>query len=89
VLIGHLIVGLGEAIPTAVILDTPDFERSSIAGFIDVKSVANVSTDSLPPARINDLRLTPIMENSTMILEWTAVGDDYDSGTGMFGFHSN
>lgn len=68
---------------TIAILDTPSFERFGVAGFMDVQSVADALNDLLPPSRISDLSLIHI-GNDTLILEWTAVGDNFDHGTGMF-----
>ena len=62
---------------------TDAFQRFSLAGFVDVQSVAPPYTDFLPPSRIIDLEVTEASYDSSRIaLEWTAVGDDLDKGNG-------
>lgn len=64
---------------------SPEFLRFSLAGFIDVKSIAPKNQDLLAPSKIVDLQATEISyEYSSIILEWTAVGDDFDHGQGDF-----
>ena len=65
------------------LIPTDKFQRYSLAGYIDVQSVAPEERDMYPPARILDLKVTRTSrENQTITLEWTAVGDDLDKGKG-------
>lgn len=66
-----------------VLSPTGNFERYSPADFIDVKSVAPQGADLYPPARVIDLEVVEVSyERAEAVLEWTAVGDDYDIGNG-------
>ncbi|XP_013401095.2 calcium-activated chloride channel regulator 1-like, partial [Lingula anatina] len=61
------------------------FNRVALSGFFKVTGVPNLtnpSTDIFPPSRIRDLRVVEASHaKSVIILEFTAVGDDYQSGT--------
>jgi len=67
------------------LIPTDEFQRFSLAGgLIDVKSIAPPNKDFHAPSRILDLKVTEASYNESRVtLEWTAVGDDLDSGTGM------
>ena len=43
---------------------------------------STISPDTLPPSRITDLRVQPDKASQKVTFYWTAVGDDYDVGTG-------
>ena len=46
--------------------------------------VPPTGTDELPPGKITDLRVVGTSyEDKTVELEWTATGDDFDSGKGL------
>ena len=75
----------GEPIERREVKLTPtdQFQRFALAGYIDVKSVAPPGRDIYPPSRILDLKVTKALyEDSSITLEWTAVGDDLDEGNG-------
>jgi len=62
---------------------------SHIYPIVPVNSTTNlpetdstISTDTLPPSRITDLRVQPDKATQKVTFSWTAVGDDYDVGTG-------
>ena len=62
-----------------------EFERFSLAGFIDVQSVAPPGSDLHAPSRVIDLKVVEVSHDQGYVrLEWTAVGDDYDVGNGEF-----
>jgi len=61
---------------------------SHIYPIVPVNSTTNlpetdstISTDTLPPSRITDLRVQPDKATQKVTFSWTAVGDDYDVGT--------
>jgi len=61
---------------------TDEFQRFSLAGFIDVQSIAPPNVDRYAPSRVQDLNVTGASyADGTVTLEWTAVGDDLDVGT--------
>ena len=77
----------GEPISVQEVELTPtdEFQRFSSAGYIDVKSIAPPNTDRYAPSRVQDLDVTGASYNDgTVTLEWTAVGDDLNEGTGKF-----
>lgn len=79
------VVEPGEPIAEQDVKLTPadDFQRYSLAGFIEVKSIAPIDTDRFPPSRVTDLEVTGASyDDSSVTLEWTAVGDNLDKGTG-------
>ncbi|XP_077985471.1 calcium-activated chloride channel regulator 1-like [Glandiceps talaboti] len=60
------------------------FSRVLSAGAFDVEGGPDSSSpeDVFPPARIQDLEVEETFyENGTVVLAWTAVGDDFDRGT--------
>ncbi|XP_041350383.1 calcium-activated chloride channel regulator 4-like [Gigantopelta aegis] len=61
-----------------------DFQRVTSAGDFRVYDFPNNQdnvTDEIPPARITDLELMSLNQDTgTVILEWTAVGGDMDRG---------
>lgn len=60
-----------------------EFERYSVAGYIDVASVAPATADFYSPDRVMDLTVVETLySESSVVLEWTAVGDDYNIGNG-------
>lgn len=62
---------------------TDKFQRYSLVGYIDVKSVIPEHKDMYPPERIIDLEITSTsFTNRSVTLEWTSVGDDLDVGKG-------
>ena len=72
--------------PEPVFEEAPSFTRSSSAGSTSVPSLPvgyTTGTDLFAPSKIVDLlaSLTSV-ENLTVVLTWTAPGDDLDSGTG-------
>ncbi|XP_071961369.1 calcium-activated chloride channel regulator 4-like [Antedon mediterranea] len=58
------------------------FVRTASGGVIEVEGYSKQNQDKLSPSRILDLRVlqTSYAEQS-VILQWTAVGDDFDKGT--------
>ncbi|XP_067949142.1 calcium-activated chloride channel regulator 3A-1-like isoform X2 [Watersipora subatra] len=73
----------GDEISTKEVELTPaeQFQRFSLAGFINVTHIAPAGQDRLPPSRIFDLIVAETSyDNQTVTLEWTAVGDDLDEG---------
>ncbi|XP_066577810.1 calcium-activated chloride channel regulator 3A-1 [Amia ocellicauda] len=64
-----------------------DFDQQNHKGLVDFSSsavggtvmVTNVSQDNLPPSRVTDL--TASLINDSILLQWTAPGDDYNVGT--------
>ena len=66
-----------------VLTPTGPFQRYSLAGFIDVQSIAPEYVDFVSPSRIVDLKVIEASyEQSRITQEWTAVGDDQDEGNG-------
>ena len=63
-----------------------EFQRVTSAGdfrVYDLPSNQENLTDEIPPARINDLELLSLNQDTgTVVLEWTAVGGDMDRGQG-------
>lgn len=58
-----------------------EFERFSTAGTLILSQYQNV--DLIPPAQITDLRVKGYsVENRTVTLEWTSVGDNMFDGRG-------
>ncbi|XP_033644316.1 calcium-activated chloride channel regulator 1-like [Asterias rubens] len=59
----------------------PIFKRLVSAGAIRMTGVPPNGTDELPPGKITDLRVVGTSyKDKTVELEWTATGDDFDSG---------
>ncbi|XP_070559943.1 calcium-activated chloride channel regulator 1-like [Ptychodera flava] len=62
-----------------------DFSRIASGGVIQVAdgvTYVQPGTDLLPPARINDLSvLSTSYDDQTIVLQWTATGNDMDQGT--------
>ena len=62
------------------------FSRGTSAGYLIVSSVPPSfvpGQDLFPPNRIQDLQVrSTSVQNLTIVLTWTAPGDDLDSGTG-------
>ena len=58
------------------------FDRSTSGGLFTVMNYAMVAnTDIFPPAKIQDLSLVAMSyDNNTIVLEWTATGEDLDQG---------
>ncbi|KAF6020746.1 hypothetical protein EB796_020902 [Bugula neritina] len=82
-----LTVEPGEPVNSQAVklIPTDEFQRFSLAGLIDVKSVAPPNKDFHAPSRILDLEVTEASyDGSRVTLEWTAVGDDLDSGTASY-----
>ena len=80
----------GDAVARREIELTPadPFQRYSLVGYMDVKSVAPPNADFFPPSKVIDLKVTEASYDSSRItLEWTAVGDDFDEGNGKL-YHS-
>ncbi|CAH1784723.1 unnamed protein product, partial [Owenia fusiformis] len=63
----------------------PHLQRQSSAGAVGVDDLPSAGTEDLdlfPPNKVTDLKVTDFSElDETVTLEWTAPGDDYDSGT--------
>ncbi|XP_033122891.1 calcium-activated chloride channel regulator 2-like [Anneissia japonica] len=58
------------------------FERSASGGAVQVANYIGVTKDRMRPSRIVDLTVTKVSyQNQSVILQWTAVGDDLDKGT--------
>ncbi|XP_050712109.1 calcium-activated chloride channel regulator 1-like isoform X8 [Eriocheir sinensis] len=57
---------------------TGEFTRTTAAGSFNVVELP-VGGDAFPPARVLDLR-TYVRDTTTLTLNWTAPGDDYDTG---------
>lgn len=80
-----MILEPGDPINSATVELTPvqGLQRNSLAGFIDVKTIAPPDADRFPPARVIDLTIVEtIYSNRSTTLTWTAVGDDIDEGRG-------
>ncbi|MBN3320474.1 CLCA4 regulator, partial [Atractosteus spatula] len=55
------------------------FSRTASGGTVTVKGVPAVPRDDFPPGKVTDL--TASVANKTVVLQWTAPGDDYYTGT--------
>ncbi|XP_069044146.1 calcium-activated chloride channel regulator 1-like isoform X2 [Lepisosteus oculatus] len=55
------------------------FSRTASGGTVTVKGVPAVPRDDFPPGKVTDL--TASVVNNTVVLQWTAPGDDYYTGT--------
>ncbi|XP_077985587.1 calcium-activated chloride channel regulator 1-like [Glandiceps talaboti] len=83
-----LINEVSENIENVTTVPAEPFNRAISGGAFDVHGgpklqVENDSQpiDVFPPSRVQDLRVVETFhENSTIVLTWTAVGDDYDRG---------
>nr|XP_054752473.1 calcium-activated chloride channel regulator 1-like [Lytechinus pictus] len=63
------------------------FVRTGSGGVFEVENFVAPIGDELAPSRINDLGvLATSYDESSVTLQWTAVGDDYDQGTGEYIF---
>ncbi|XP_071510784.1 calcium-activated chloride channel regulator 1-like [Diadema antillarum] len=61
------------------------FVRTSSGGVFEVENYAEPVGDTLAPSRITDLAVASASyESSSVTLQWTAVGDDYDQGTASY-----
>ncbi|XP_041457892.1 calcium-activated chloride channel regulator 1-like isoform X1 [Lytechinus variegatus] len=61
------------------------FVRTGSGGVFEVENFVAPIGDELAPSRINDLGvLATSYDESSVTLQWTAVGDDYDQGTASF-----
>ncbi|XP_066577788.1 calcium-activated chloride channel regulator 1 isoform X2 [Amia ocellicauda] len=56
-----------------------DFSRSAMGGTVKVTRVPDVPQDNFPPSRVTDL--TASLLDGSVLLQWTAPGDDYNMGT--------
>lgn len=62
------------------LIPVEDFSRTKSGGAFIVTEVPPAGEDVYPPCRITDFAAA--MENDTVMLSWTAPGDDLDEGTG-------
>ncbi|XP_077985824.1 calcium-activated chloride channel regulator 1-like [Glandiceps talaboti] len=73
-----------EIIEGVTTVPAEPFNRAISGGAFDVDGGPQDDTqpiDVFPPSRVQDLRVVETFhENSTIVLTWTAVGDDYDRG---------
>ncbi|XP_070557745.1 calcium-activated chloride channel regulator 1-like [Ptychodera flava] len=80
-----LVINPGYTQPVNVTeIEADLFSRSASAGAFDVVGVTSETEqdDVFPPSRIHDLNVEQTSyENNTVILAWTAPGNNYDSGT--------
>ncbi|XP_035692460.1 calcium-activated chloride channel regulator 1-like [Branchiostoma floridae] len=59
------------------------FQRMTTGGVFEVQGVPSggVNTDMLPPSRVDDLKVMEVSyASSSVMLSWTALGDDFDQG---------
>ena len=62
---------------------TDEFERNTLSGFMNVLTLAPEGSDAIAPSRIIDLKVTGASwDDKKITLEWTAMGDNFDEGTG-------
>ena len=59
-----------------------DFERSSVGGFFEVRGFHSDIDVIFPPAKITDLHTVGRVTATSVQVEWTAVGESLDEGTG-------
>ena len=67
------------------LLPYENFERSLVGTPFEVSGVPDDIEDIeeiLPPAKISDLTVIGV-SNTSVTLQWTAVGDSLDEGTGL------
>ncbi|XP_041465498.1 calcium-activated chloride channel regulator 1-like isoform X1 [Lytechinus variegatus] len=63
-------------------IEEPSFMRTASGGVFKVQSYTANLLDTIAPSRIQDLIYESFSyDNSTVTLDWTAVGDDMDHGT--------
>lgn len=81
-----------QVFDTLVFEKAAPFTRSSSAGSTNVPSLPQGFTpgqDLFPPNRVQDLRVkVTSLNESSVVLTWTAPGDDLDTGTGKKYFFS-
>lgn len=58
---------------------TGTFRRSAAGPVVHLLSELDEKNDKMPPSRIGDLRIA-VEDGGTLAAEWTAPGDDFDSG---------
>ncbi|KAK6484346.1 calcium-activated chloride channel regulator 2-like [Huso huso] len=63
------------------LIPVEDFSRTKSGGAFIVTEVPPAGEDVYPPCRITDFAAA--MENDTVMLSWTAPGDDLDEGTAL------
>ncbi|MGH0154869.1 UNVERIFIED_CONTAM: hypothetical protein FKN15_028422 [Acipenser sinensis] len=63
------------------LIHVEDFSRTKSGGAFIVTEVPPAGEDVYPPCRITDFAAA--MENDTVMLSWTAPGDDLDEGTAL------
>lgn len=65
------------------------FARTGSGGVFEVENFVAPTGDELAPSRITDLGvIATSYDNASVTLQWTAVGDDYDQGTGDYRYFS-
>ena len=72
-----------------VLVDLAPFMRAARAvefTVVEAPTADEISaTDMFPPARVTDLRVVEASAaNGTVTLRWTAPGDDFDVGRGIY-----
>lgn len=74
-------------IPTGVLTVAPPLQPLLPATNSSIHWTSEVNDDTIPPSRVTDLKvqLDPVAQKVTF--RWTAVGDDYDVGTGTMQRH--
>ena len=62
-----------------------DIERHIYSGSIHLEDdLHDVTKDLIPPSRVKDLKVMKILPfKNSIVLTWTATGDDWDSGQGI------
>lgn len=59
-------------------------ERRTYGGTVNLQKVSYGQTDTVAPSRITDLKAEWSLKfRNTIILRWTAPGDDLDLGNGI------
>ncbi|KAK7072573.1 hypothetical protein SK128_008867 [Halocaridina rubra] len=73
----------GSVVPFDPSTATPtgEFTRTAVAGSFQMLNDPGTSVDFFPPSHVRDLSVSISEDLNQLNLEWTATGDDLDSGT--------